>query len=188
MAIATTAEAAIAKVKAIHEQVSGTLPDGSRISRDRPVAARLGPCRGRDQLPRRMAPLCRAAHEPRRPGSLFRRERRDRAAARRRPRSANARRGRAADRAIFAPSCAPTSGRARFASWCCDAPAPSLGRSAGADAADECGGRPHARFRAGRCTASSRPLLPPMVRGATFGVARTIALGVRRRASYRRAH
>ena len=36
-----------------------------RLSRDRSVAARLGPCRRRDQLPRRLAALCRAAHEPR---------------------------------------------------------------------------------------------------------------------------
>ena len=49
---------AIAKVKAIHDQVSGILPDGGGGYRaDRSVASRLGARRRRNEFPRWLAAL-----------------------------------------------------------------------------------------------------------------------------------
>ena len=83
-----------------------------------------------------------------RPGLLFRAERRDRAAARRGSGAAYACRGRATDPRFPRRSFAPTSARRAFRDLVLNAPARSIGEAARAAAADECGRRPDARFRA----------------------------------------
>ena len=91
------AEAAIAKVKAIHGQVSGTLPDGSAYRATDPWLLAWVHVAGAVNFLDGWRRYAEPAMSARRPGLLFRRERRNRAAARRRSGAADACRCRATD-------------------------------------------------------------------------------------------
>ena len=138
-----------------------------RVSRDRSVAAGLGSCRRRSELSRRLAALCGAADEPRGSGSLFRGKRRGCATARRRPGAADTRGCGAADRRVSKELRSDERTQA-FRKLVLDAPAPSLAEApvqalimnAAVDLMPQFAREMHGL---------SRPMLPPMVRGATTG-------------------
>ena len=171
---------AIAKVKAIHAQVSGTLPDGDAYRATDPRLLAwvhvAGAINFLDGWRRYAEPGMSNADQDR-----YFAESGDIAAARRRPRAAQSRRSGAVHRAISVPSCRPTSARARFATWCWTRPPRSLAEvpvqallmNAAVDLMPEFAREMHGL---------SRPLLSPLVRGGTLRNCEHHSLGLRRRA------
>ena len=147
-ASATSAEAAIAKVRRIHGQVGGTLADGTRYRADDPHLLAWVHVAGAMHVPRRLAALRRAADERARPGPLFRRERRGRAACLARTRCRARGRGRAARSPSFRHELRADERSRDFRDLVLERAGAVACRSAGPEAADGSRGRPAAAVRA----------------------------------------